>query len=137
MQLQNTGGEAKGSSPSNTQTDDALRSFDYEQTGTNGPFQEGDSAIPPVTTGGVPNLSLGNWLLVHLLLSIPIVNVILLLVWSIGEPKPGKEVLTNYSRASLIWLVISFTVGLILWVLFFTVFLSVLGSVVESGYYYY
>mgnify|MGYP001014358262 FL=1 len=141
MYLQDTGGETKGSAPSDAktaeQTDDSLRSSDYTQTETNGPFLAGQSAVPPVTTDPIPNFSIGNWLLVHLLLSIPIVNLVMLLIWAIGEPKPGKEVLTNYSRASLIWMVISFVVGLIVWVLFFTVILGVLGSVVDSGYYYY
>lgn len=141
MYLQDTGGETKGSAPSDAktaeQTDDSLRSSDYTQTETNGPFLAGQSAVPPVATDPIPNFSIGNWLLVHLLLSIPIVNLVMLLIWTIGEPKPGKEVLTNYSRASLIWMVISFVVGLIVWVLFFTVILGVLGSVVDSGYYYY
>jgi len=141
MYLQDTGGETKGSAPSDAktaeQTDDSLRSSDYTQTETNGPFLAGQSAVPPVATDPIPNFSIGNWLLVHLLLSIPIVNLVMLLIWAIGEPKPGKEVLTNYSRASLIWMVISFVVGLIVWVLFFTVILGVLGSVVDSGYYYY
>lgn len=141
MYLQDTGGETKGSAPSDAktaeQTDDSLRSSDYTQTETNGPFLAGQSAVPPVATDPIPNFSIGNWLLVQLLLSIPIVNLVMLLIWAIGEPKPGKEVLTNYSRASLIWMVISFVVGLIVWVLFFTVILGVLGSVVDSGYYYY
>lgn len=141
MYLQDTGGETKGSAPSDAktaeQTDDSLRSSDYTQTETNGPFLAGQSAVPPVATDPIPNFSIGNWLLVHLLLSIPIVNLVMLLIWAIGEPKPGKEVLTNYSRASLIWMVISFVVGLIVWVLFFTVILGVFGSVVDSGYYYY
>lgn len=141
MYLQDTGGETKGFAPSDAktaeQTDDSLRSSDYTQTETNGPFLAGQSAVPPVATDPIPNFSIGNWLLVHLLLSIPIVNLVMLLIWAIGEPKPGKEVLTNYSRASLIWMVISFVVGLIVWVLFFTVILGVLGSVVDSGYYYY
>lgn len=141
MYLQDTGGETKGSAPSDAKTaeqmDDSLRSSDYTQTETNGPFLAGQSAVPPVATDPIPNFSIGNWLLVHLLLSIPIVNLVMLLIWAIGEPKPGKEVLTNYSRASLIWMVISFVVGLIVWVLFFTVILGVLGSVVDSGYYYY
>lgn len=133
MYLQDTGGETKGSTPSDAktagQTDDSLRSSDYTQTETNGPFLAGQSAVPPVATDPIPNFSIGNWLLVHLLLSIPIVNLVMLLIWAIGEPKPGKEVLTNYSRASLIWMVISFVVGLIVWVLFSTVILGVLGSV--------
>lgn len=141
MYLPDTGGETKGSAPSDAktaeQTDDSLRSSDYTQTETNGPFLAGQSAVPPVATDPIPDFSIGNWLLVHLLLSIPIVNLVMLLIWAIGEPKPGKEVLTNYSRASLIWMVISFVVGLIVWVLFFTVILGVLGSVVDSGYYYY
>lgn len=141
MYLQDTGGETKGSAPSDAktaeQTDDSLRSSDYTPTETNGPFLAGQSAVSPVATDPIPNFSIGNWLLVHLLLSIPIVNLVMLLIWAIGEPKPGKEVLTNYSRASLIWMVISFVVGLIVWVLFFTVILGVLGSVVDSGYYYY
>lgn len=129
MYLQDTGGETKGSAPSDAktaeQTDDSLRSSDYTQTETNGPFLTGQSAVPPVATDPIPNFSIGNWLLVHLLLSIPIVNLVMLLIWAIGEPKPGKEVLTNYSRASLIWMVISFVVGLIVWVLFFTVIMSI------------
>lgn len=142
MHLPDTEKTLNGASSRNIQTDDFLRSEDYEQTGTNSPFSDGESAIPPVATGGIANLSVGNWLLVQLILAIPIVNLIMLLVWAIGEPKPGKELLTNYSRASLIWMVISFIIGLVVWVLFFTVFLGMIGSIVPivpivpSGYYY-
>lgn len=104
MYLQDTENKqsSTGASESGQLSDDSLRSEDYTSYGQGSPFPPGESAIPPKMTGGVPEFSLGQWLLVHLLLAIPIVNLILLLIWAIGEPKPGKEVLTNYSRAHLI-----------------------------------
>lgn len=126
-----------GAPESGQLSDDSLRSEDYTSYGQGSPFPPGESAIPPKMTGGVPEFSLGQWLLVHLLLAIPIVNLIMLLIWAIGEPKPGKEVLTNYSRAHLIWMVISFVIGLLLWILFFTVLLGMIGSAVKPTYYYY
>lgn len=138
MYLQdNTHGQPSGTSKQEQLSDDSLRSEDYTSYGQGSPFRPGESAIPPTMTGGIPDFSLGQWLLVHLLLAIPIVNLIMLLVWAIGEPKPGKEVLTNYSRAHLIWMVISFVVGLLLWILFFTVVSGMIGSMVEPTYYYY
>lgn len=121
MYLQDTENKqsSTGASESGQLSDDSLRSEDYTSYGQGSPFPPGESAIPPKMTGGVPEFSLGQWLLVHLLLAIPIVNLIMLLIWAIGEPKPGKEVLTNYSRAHLIWIVISFVIGLLLWILFF------------------
>lgn len=139
MYLQDTENKqsSTGTSESGQLSDDSLRSEDYTSYGQGSPFPPGESAIPPKMTGGVPEFSLGQWLLVHLLLAIPIVNLIMLLIWAIGEPKPGKEVLTNYSRAHLIWMVISFVIGLLLWILFFTVLLGMIGSAVEPTYYYY
>ncbi|MCM8711958.1 hypothetical protein M2651_13210 [Clostridium sp. SYSU_GA19001] len=56
-------------------------------------------------------LSLGQYLGMMLLMIIPLVNIILLLVWSFGDYNVNKK---NYARASLIMLVI----GVIITILF-------------------
>jgi hypothetical protein len=49
-------------------------------------------------------MELGDWLLTLLLLLIPIVNIVLLIYWSVsGGTNLNKQ---NYARASLVFLVI-------------------------------
>ena len=57
----------------------------------------------PMTTGG--------WFLTMLLLSIPVVNIILYIVWACGV---GNRSRVTFCRASLLWLL----VGVVIYVLF-------------------
>jgi hypothetical protein len=48
--------------------------------------------------------SVGDWLIIFLLLLIPLVNIILLLVWAFSsDTNPVKA---NFSKAALLWIII-------------------------------
>lgn len=47
--------------------------------------------------------TIGNFLIFNLLMLIPIFNIIYLIIVAVGGPK-YKKTMTNYARASLIWL---------------------------------
>tara|TARA_B100001778_G_C18181983_1_gene447296 strand:+ start:199 stop:414 length:216 start_codon:yes stop_codon:yes gene_type:complete len=52
-------------------------------------------------------VTVGNWLVVYILMCIPLVNFIMLLVWAFGSGAPASQ--SNWAKATLIWMVI-FTV---------------------------
>jgi len=63
-----------------------------------------------------PVVRVGDWVITILLLAIPIVNLVMLLVWSFGGgANPNKA---NFAKASLIWMVI----GIVLTIMFYVVF---------------
>ena len=63
-----------------------------------------------------PVIRVGEWIVTILLLAIPIVNLVMLFVWSFGGGvNPNKA---NFAKASLVWMVI----GIVLSIVFFTVF---------------
>lgn len=104
--------------PGNTgPSDDGMRSSDF--TGAPVPdyqqqkFQEQmnfyQSGIQMV-----PNMTIPQWLLVHLLLWIPIVNIVMLIIWAVGTVGTGKDALVNFSRASLIWMAIEVGISIVL-----------------------
>lgn len=70
-------------------------------------------------------LSLGQYLVMMLLLVIPLVNIILLFVWSFGNYNINKK---NYARASLIM----FAIAIVLW---FILGAALTGIIMNSGYY--
>jgi len=73
-------------------------------------------------TQGVPPLSVGGYIWMFLLLCIPIVNVILLLVWSFGgNVNQNKK---NFARATLLLIVI----GVVLSIVFSGVLVGFLQS---------
>jgi hypothetical protein len=47
--------------------------------------------------------SVGDWLVTFLILSIPVVNVIVLIYWAASSSNPIKA---NFSKAALVWLVV-------------------------------
>lgn len=125
---QNPSGPQMSGNPS-----DGLTSPDYRE----------NQAIPPQQPYGppqgsvdlVPNMSLSQWLLVKLMLWVPILNLVMLVIWAVGNPGKGKESLVNFSRASLIWMGIEFVISVILWVVFF-VWLSAIIAGAGTAYYY-
>lgn len=61
---------------------------------------------------GTPVLSTADWLITILLLVIPFVNLIMLLVWSFRKSTNQNK--SNFSKALLIWFLISVVLLLIL-----------------------
>ncbi len=49
-------------------------------------------------------VTVGNWLVVYILMCIPLVNFIMLLVWAFGSGAPASQ--SNWAKATLIWMVI-------------------------------
>jgi DNA mismatch repair ATPase MutL len=75
-----------------------------------------------------PPLTLGNWIVIMILVAIPCVNIVMLFIWAFGKDVNTSK--KNYSRAMLIFMLIGVILGLI--------FGSVIGSMVSSlgGMYY-
>lgn len=82
---------------------------------------EGPQLEPPIT--------LGSWLLIMLLISIPCVNIIMLLIWAFGRNVSITK--KNYSRAMLIFMLIGLVIGLI----FSSVFATIFSSLGPEYYY--
>ena len=49
-------------------------------------------------------VSVGNWMLVYVLMCIPFVNLIMLFVWAFGSGAPASQ--ANWAKATLLWMVI-------------------------------
>jgi len=64
-------------------------------------------------------LTVGDWMIVLLLISIPVVNIIMLFVWALSSDT--NETKSNFAKATLMW----FVVIIILWVLFFASLASI------------
>ena len=69
----------------------------------------------------VPDLPAFQWLLVRLIQCIPIAGLVMTVIWAVGNVRPGKESLTNYARASLIWKAIQAAAAVLFWFLFLLV----------------
>lgn len=50
-----------------------------------------------------PVMSIGQWLITLLVMSIPCVNIVMLFVWGFGG---GNQTRANYCKAYLIWFII-------------------------------
>lgn len=55
-------------------------------------------------------VGIGEWIGVFILSTIPLVNLIMLLIWAFGDTKPSKK---NYARALLILMLISVAIWII------------------------
>ena len=63
-----------------------------------------------------PVVRVGEWVVTILLLAIPIVNLVMVFVWSFGGgTNPSKA---NFAKASLIWMAI----GIVLSIIFYATF---------------
>ena len=82
-------------------------------------------AQPPVDTSV---LTMGNYIVMMLIMCIPIVNIIMLFVWGFGSNVNLNK--RNYARASLIFTLI----GIFIAILFSCSMVGLIGSL---GYYYY
>lgn len=58
-------------------------------------------------------LSVGDWMIILLLISIPVINIIMLFVWALSSDT--NETKSNFAKAVLMW----FVVIIILWILLF------------------
>lgn len=92
-------------------------------------YQQPAYQQPPVHTE--PPMSIGEWLLLMLIMVIPCVNIIMLFVWGFSGD-PNKVNRANYCKAMLIWMLIGAVLSAILSATLGTVLLSLLEKM-ESG----
>lgn len=52
-----------------------------------------------------PEMSIGKWLLTFLLCAIPVVNLVMLIIWAVGN-NPKDAIRKTWAKAQLIWMVI-------------------------------
>ena len=64
-------------------------------------------------------LSVRDWMIVLLLISIPVVNVVMLFIWALSSEANVTK--SNFSKAALMW----FVVIVILWFVFFASLASI------------
>jgi len=58
-------------------------------------------------------LTVGDWMIILLLILIPVINIIMLFVWALSSDT--NETKSNFAKAVLMW----FVVIIILWILLF------------------
>lgn len=68
----------------------------------------------PGYQGNPPAVTVGEWMLMDLILMIPFVNIIMLFVWAFGSTNPNRR---NKARANLLWIAIAIVL-MILFVIF-------------------
>ena len=73
------------------------------------------------------DVSVGDWMITILITAIPIVGLIMLFVWAFGGGTPTSK--KNWAIATLIW----FAIGIVLAIIFFIVFGTILASMFSSG----
>jgi hypothetical protein len=78
-----------------------------------------------------PPLTLGNWIIIMILVAIPCVNIVMLLIWSFGKNVNTSK--KNYSRAMLIFMLI----GIVLSLIFSSVLAAMFSSLGGFGGNYY
>lgn len=106
--------------PSASAFDFPQRSRDIDYTSDYVPDYEGLSDTPPLPTK--------SYVLMNLLMCIPIVNIVLLFVWSFG--RVDNENRRNWARGKLIWTAVSIALWTIALLLLLFVFTNVLPGVI-------
>ena len=71
-----------------------------------------ENTFSPYSAQGEQPVSIGQWMITTILLAIPIVGIIYFIILAIGGPNTKKS-LTNYARATLIWVLIAFVLSFI------------------------
>lgn len=71
-------------------------------------------------------MTVKDWLITLLLLSIPIVNIVLLFVWAFGDSTGEQK--ANFAKAQLIWMAIVFGFVLVIYTLLGAVFFGAMAG---------
>ncbi len=71
-------------------------------------------------------MTVKDWLITLLLLSIPIVNIVLLFVWAFGDSTGIQK--SNFAKAQLIWMAIIFGFVLVFYTIFAAVFFGAMAG---------
>lgn len=75
----------------------------------------------------VPQMSVGQWIITFLILSIPFVNIVMMFVWAFGAMNERK----NFAKAYLIVMAVMFVVAIIFAIIIFTIGAS-FGTFISS-----
>jgi hypothetical protein len=71
-------------------------------------------------------ISVGEWVVTILIASLPLIGLIMLFVWAFGDgANPSKK---NWAIATLIWFAIGIVLFIILIIMFWALFASMLGG---------
>jgi hypothetical protein len=80
------------------------------------------------------DVSIGEWVVMMLLMCIPLANIILLFVWAFdGSAKPSKS---NWAKASLIFFAISIIISIFFFIIFGSIFSSLIGGASNPASFY-
>ncbi len=91
------------------------------QTATSKKIESENTEIP---------MTLGDWLLTLLLLSLPIVNLVMLIIWSVdSNTKTTKK---HFAWATLIFM----GIGIVLSIIFSSLMFAMIASMMGSSFYY-
>ncbi|HRY84026.1 MAG TPA: hypothetical protein P5533_05285 [Candidatus Cloacimonadota bacterium] len=75
---------------------------------------------------GAPVLTVGNWVVTMLIMCVPIVNIVMLIVWSASSNEnPNRK---NWAIAQLIFM----AVGVVLWILMFGMIAGSMGGFMQA-----
>jgi hypothetical protein len=80
------------------------------------------------------DVSISEWVVTMLLMCIPIANIILLFVWAFDSS--AKLSKSNWAKASLIFVGISFIVGIFCAIIFGSIFSSLMGGAAKPSSFY-
>ena len=75
------------------------------------------------------HMKVKDWLITFLLASIPVVNIVFLLLWAFGSNV--NEVKQTWAKASIIWIIVIMALTLVFWSIATAVFL---GSMPPNAY---
>jgi len=85
---------------------------------------------PPQASGGVDLITMGQYLIMFLIMCIPIAGIVMLFIWGFGnETGPNKK---NFARAYLVMMAIAIGVGILISI----VMGAIIASIMSSMYYY-
>lgn len=97
--------------------------------------QSGSSYQAPPRPQAVPDntetpMTLGDWMLTLLLLYIPIVNIVMLIIWSVDSKTAATK--KHFAWATLIFM----GIGIVLSIIFSSIVMAIVASMMQSMYYY-
>lgn len=78
-------------------------------------------------------MSVGEWILTLIVMSIPIANIIMMFVWGFGDGNTSRK---NYCRAYLIFVAITFVLAII-YIILIVALAGAASAEFHNSYYYY
>lgn len=79
--------------------------------------------------GGVPQKTIGSWILTYILVGIPMVGFIMMFVWAFGDKTKADPTFRNWARTMLIFELIA----VILVVLYIAILLPAIMEMMAAG----